>query len=540
MRSVQARMTVYSGADMVAISLPRSAICRGVCLNSGGAPRKEMLLMFGRTMSRALVVLTALSLVLMSVGTALADTINPEGDVLHSDTNLNISGVACSQLTWATKAIIKYSGGSHFADSAVVSVSSAPDTAAAAAGITTAGNGDITMPSNWASAANSESRADQVHNMSVILPANLPDGTYKINMTATGPKDPSGTLTLPSSGNAFFNIIKDCTVVTPPPGNSAPVLDAVGDQSIAEGSTLAFTLSATDANLGDTLTYSMSGDVAGMSLNASTGAFSWTPGDNYVRSVTFTASDGTVADDDSETVTITSTNVAPTTSGAAFAADLMTPFKFNASFNYSDAGWLDTHGGSSISWTVNGASYAAASTVSPAADTLDPPQTGSVASSITLGPGCYTLAASGTAVDDDGGSSAVSFTTGFEETPLDVPTAAFLAPIKDSERNFAKWGNVLPVKVSLMSSCNPGQQLSANLYLSYIQGTSGETITGDEVITTSVSSADSGNVMRLNDSFYIYNFATKPLTAGKDYTLRVRYGAANGPVILTAVLNLKK
>ena len=112
--------------------------------------------------------------------------------------------------------------------------------------------------------------------------------------------------------------------------------------------------------------------------------------------------------------------------------------------------------------------------------------------------------------------------------------------IKDNERNFAKWGNVLPVKVSLMSSCNPGQPLAASLYLSYIQGTGGEIITGTEEITTSVSAADTGNVMRLNDSFYIYNFSTKPLTAGKDYTLRVRYGSATGPILLTAVLNLKK
>jgi len=48
------------------------------------------------------------------------------------------------------------------------------------------------------------------------------------------------------------------------------------------------------------------------------------------------------------------------------------------------------------------------------------------------------------------------------------------------------------------------------------------------------------NTMRPNESFCIYNFSTKPLTAGTEYTLRVRYGSASGPIILTAVLNLKK
>jgi hypothetical protein len=488
--------------------------------------------MFGKTMSRALVVITALSLVIMSVGTALADTIQVDGDIASNGVgNTIVCGLTAGTGRTVTANLnLKYNAQIHFNDG-TVTISAALDGNRGSTFISAQG-GSLSL-SGWGNGS-------EVNTNLTITIAN--DWATK-SVSDTGPYKIQYTLT--QAGNTYVADLganMNAVIINGPDcgtgGNSAPVLGAVGDKSVAEGSTLSFTLSATDANAGDTLTYSMSGDVAGMSVNSSTGAFSWTPGDNYVRSVTFSVSDGTASD--SEAVTITSTNVAPTTSNAAFAADATTPFKFNASFNYSDVGWLDTHAGSSISWTVNGASYAATSTVSAAADALDPPQTGSVASSITLGPGCYTIAASGTVLDDDLDSSAVSFTTGFEETPLDVPTAAFLAPIKDNERNFAKWGNVLPVKVSLMSSCNPGQQLSANLYLSYIQGNSGETITGDEVITTSVSAADSGNLMRLNDSFYIYNFATKPLTAGKDYTLRVRYGSATGPILLAAVLNLKK
>ena len=59
--------------------------------------------------------------------------------------------------------------------------------------------------------------------------------------------------------------------------NRAPELGAIGDQTVSEGSSLSFTVSATDAD-GDTLTYSASGLPAGASFNPATRAFSWTPG----------------------------------------------------------------------------------------------------------------------------------------------------------------------------------------------------------------------------------------------------------------------
>ena len=62
--------------------------------------------------------------------------------------------------------------------------------------------------------------------------------------------------------------------------NDAPVLAAIGNRSVAEGATLSFTSSATDADVPvDTLTYSLDAAslLLGMTINASTGAFSWTP-----------------------------------------------------------------------------------------------------------------------------------------------------------------------------------------------------------------------------------------------------------------------
>ncbi len=100
--------------------------------------------------------------------------------------------------------------------------------------------------------------------------------------------------------------------------NAAPVLTSPGNKTIAEGAALTFTLSATD-QVGQTLAYSMTSTPAlpttvpnDATLNASTGAFSWTPSFDVVPStafvefqVTFTVTDnGSPAMLDTETITI--------------------------------------------------------------------------------------------------------------------------------------------------------------------------------------------------------------------------------------------
>ena len=94
--------------------------------------------------------------------------------------------------------------------------------------------------------------------------------------------------------------------------NRAPVLDAVGNRSVDEGSSLSFTLSATDAD-GDTLTYGASNLPTGATFDPDTRAFAWTPG--YTQAgdhagIVFTVTDdGTPNLDDAETITITVANV---------------------------------------------------------------------------------------------------------------------------------------------------------------------------------------------------------------------------------------
>jgi Putative Ig domain len=104
--------------------------------------------------------------------------------------------------------------------------------------------------------------------------------------------------------------------------NVAPVLDTIGNQSVDELATLTFTATADDADEpANTLAFSLDATsiAAGMSINASTGEFSWTPTEPqgpHTYSVTITVTDnGTNPDNltDSETITITvnEVNVAP-------------------------------------------------------------------------------------------------------------------------------------------------------------------------------------------------------------------------------------
>ncbi|MFH1063925.1 MAG: PKD domain-containing protein, partial [Candidatus Woesearchaeota archaeon] len=78
--------------------------------------------------------------------------------------------------------------------------------------------------------------------------------------------------------------------------NTCPVFDSLAAQTVREGDTLTFTVSASDADA-DPLTYSASGLPDGASFSASTGVFTWTPGndDAGVYDIEFLVSDGTCA-----------------------------------------------------------------------------------------------------------------------------------------------------------------------------------------------------------------------------------------------------
>ena len=130
---------------------------------------------------------------------------------------------------------------------------------------------------------------------------------------------PSVTVTVTDNGTG--NLIDSETfTVTVNDVNVAPVLGAIGNQSIDELATLSFTATATDSDLpADTLTFTL--DAAslalGMSIDVNTGVFSWTPTEGQggsIPSVTITVTDsgtGNLVDSETFTVTVNDVNVAP-------------------------------------------------------------------------------------------------------------------------------------------------------------------------------------------------------------------------------------
>ncbi|HVE55945.1 MAG TPA: Ig-like domain-containing protein [Pyrinomonadaceae bacterium] len=92
--------------------------------------------------------------------------------------------------------------------------------------------------------------------------------------------------------------------------NAAPKLTAIGNKTVDEETLLTFTAGANDSDLpANSLTYSLVNAPAGAAINASTGAFSWTPTEAQGAgsyTVTFRVTDnGTPALSAEETVTIT-------------------------------------------------------------------------------------------------------------------------------------------------------------------------------------------------------------------------------------------
>ena len=138
------------------------------------------------------------------------------------------------------------------------------------------------------------------------------------NNHASGSVFPVGTtIVTTTASDAAGNTANLTFTVTVNPWNSAPVLAAVGNQTIGQGQTLAFTVSATDADVpAQTLTYSLdAGAPAGAVIVANTGAFSWTTSASEATGdypVTIRVTDnGNPAKDDFETITITVTGSLP-------------------------------------------------------------------------------------------------------------------------------------------------------------------------------------------------------------------------------------
>ncbi len=327
-----------------------------------------------------------------------------------------------------------------------------------------------------------------------------------------------------SDGDGLGNVCDDNAFA---PAVSIPAEDATG----GEGSQLSTGGAFSDAD-DDTLVITKQSGEGTLTDNGD-GTWSWThtPGDNLSGTVDVQASDGEHTTTDS--FGWTADNVDPVIGSTNFGFNPVTGAA-TASFGYSDAGWLDSHT-ATFRWSLDAIDRPGSLS---AVENTEPDATGVATDSRFLAPGCYELTVTGTVTDDDGGTDTETIVS---DVQVDVYSLSFGLPIKDNERNIARYGNVVPVKVRVTSSCTGDSVTGLSLYISYVQGTGGETIEGTEAVGESVSNADgTGGQMRAADGMYIYNFTTKPLTAGKDYTLRIREGSASGPILLAAVLQPKK
>ena len=106
-------------------------------------------------------------------------------------------------------------------------------------------------------------------------------------------------------------VARETIIITVGETNQAPTLEAIGDQTVAEGSLLTIPLVGTDED-GDALTYAVEGPPAGSALSGST--FTWEPSHTQAGeySVTFTVADehGGVARE-IIIITVAETNQAP-------------------------------------------------------------------------------------------------------------------------------------------------------------------------------------------------------------------------------------
>ncbi len=133
------------------------------------------------------------------------------------------------------------------------------------------------------------------------------DNTSLNNETCSTQGFPGGTLQC-SSTCLTFNT-SQCTPPVPP--NQDPVLDTIGDKSIDENQEISFTISGTDSNPEDTLSYSVQDIPTGATFTSQ--AFSWTPTYNQSGTyiLTFTVSDSSLTDTEIITITVNNINRTP-------------------------------------------------------------------------------------------------------------------------------------------------------------------------------------------------------------------------------------
>jgi cold shock CspA family protein len=135
--------------------------------------------------------------------------------------------------------------------------------------------------------------------------------TGDFTWTPTEAQDGSHTfdIVVTDDGIPALNDAETIIVTVTEGPNRAPMLDPIGNKSVAEGTPLSFTVAATDPDIpADLLTYALAGAPTGAAIDPASGAFTWTPTEAQDGSHTFdivVTDNGTPNLADSKTITVT-------------------------------------------------------------------------------------------------------------------------------------------------------------------------------------------------------------------------------------------
>lgn len=152
----------------------------------------------------------------------------------------------------------------------------------------------------------------------VLLAQDIGDATTAANLTKTAISKGflaeyscSSYESLPSYLTTYVSLITGLNVQV----NQAPVLAPISNQTVAVGTSLKFSVSATDID-GNALTYSASNLPSGAILNADTGSFSWTPDAAGVYRIILTVTDGNLSASRNVTINVQAASVTTPSSTA--------------------------------------------------------------------------------------------------------------------------------------------------------------------------------------------------------------------------------
>jgi hypothetical protein len=307
-----------------------------------------------------------------------------------------------------------------------------------------------------------------------------------------------------------------------PPANQNPVVDtAAADADGTEGDTLSSSGSFTDPD-GDPLTITAD-NTEGTFTDNGDGTWSWslpTNDDVAGGTITVTADDGnggTVQDD----FHYSAANANPTIDNLAAGGTNCDP---TVGFDVNDVGTADTESGT-VDW---GDSSIDDTFAGNAGDSFGPfsHHYGSA--------GTYTVTVN--AADDDGGNATAATTS---HTVNNIPSA-ILQPINyTGPRSAFKAGSTIPVKITV-ANCNGSSvgNLAPQVAVYKVNVAPDPDGTTNEALSTVPPT--SGTTMRYDatGAQYIYNLATKGLSAPSDYKVVIHDGSFASDVV--AYITLKK